>query len=184
VVLKFLEAAVHSILFIRGIYPPELFSRVRMYDVPIRKSRSSLLNNYIRNVLGNIRGSLEKGVIERIAVQINNKNGDPIEKFVFELELVDCSPIEDDRVVLSLQSAFKSFFLKINLCETQLPPTPKDCTFVIVVYTSSTHLEEEKQGMWIEQENHQLRGEATIAALRSFECGVMKMQLFVETCEA
>ena len=37
--LGFFEVAIHMILYIRGVYPPELFERRKKYGVPVQVNR-------------------------------------------------------------------------------------------------------------------------------------------------
>lgn len=46
----------YSILFQRGIYPPEEFERVTKYGAPLMITTDKGLKEYIKNVLGQISG--------------------------------------------------------------------------------------------------------------------------------
>eukprot|EP00961_Rhodomonas_salina_P073691 990379-Rhodomonas_salina.1 len=48
---EFLEAATHTLLYIRNVYPPEIFDRRRKYNVPVRQSRHKELNDYISGAI-------------------------------------------------------------------------------------------------------------------------------------
>ncbi len=41
------EVAVHTILYVRQVYPADLFVRRRKYDTPVYQSRHPALNEYI-----------------------------------------------------------------------------------------------------------------------------------------
>lgn len=41
------EVAIHTILYVRQIYPAELFIRRKKYDTPVFQSRHPALNDYI-----------------------------------------------------------------------------------------------------------------------------------------
>lgn len=41
------EVAIHAILYVRQIYPPDLFVRRKKYDMPVFQSRHPALNEYI-----------------------------------------------------------------------------------------------------------------------------------------
>ena len=43
VLLGFLEAAIHTVLYARGVYPPELFELRKQYNVPVRMARHPAL---------------------------------------------------------------------------------------------------------------------------------------------
>lgn len=54
---EFIEATVHEVLHLRGIYSPDLFQRQRLYNIAVRKSRHPKLNDYIHGVVQSIRVS-------------------------------------------------------------------------------------------------------------------------------
>ncbi len=51
----FIEATVHEVLHLRGIYSPELFARQRLFNIAVRKSRHPKLTDYIHGVVQSIR---------------------------------------------------------------------------------------------------------------------------------
>lgn len=55
VLLEFLEALVHQVLFVRELYAPELFERQRLYGIAVRRSRHPDLNAYIADAVAGLR---------------------------------------------------------------------------------------------------------------------------------
>lgn len=51
VILDFLNVAIHQILFLRDIYPEEVFASAKQYGVPVKMSRHPELNQYIAESL-------------------------------------------------------------------------------------------------------------------------------------
>jgi hypothetical protein len=45
--IELVEVAIHTILYVRQIYPAELFVRRKKYDTPVFQSRHPALNEYI-----------------------------------------------------------------------------------------------------------------------------------------
>jgi hypothetical protein len=45
--LALVEVAIHTILYVRQIYPADLFVRRKKYDTPVFRSRHPALNEYI-----------------------------------------------------------------------------------------------------------------------------------------
>jgi len=88
-VLEFLEVAIHCILFVREVYPIEIFERRRKYNVPVAMSRSQSLNQYIGQALNSLRDWMLKGIVEVIAVLIIEEEIDKVEivveRFNFEI---------------------------------------------------------------------------------------------------
>lgn len=46
-ITEFIEVAIHTILYVRQIYPADLFVRRKKYDTPVFQSRHPALNEYI-----------------------------------------------------------------------------------------------------------------------------------------
>lgn len=52
------EVAIHTILYVRQIYPPDLFVRRKKYDMPVFQSRHPALNEYISGAVKAIADEL------------------------------------------------------------------------------------------------------------------------------
>lgn len=52
------EVAIHAILYVRQIYPPDLFVRRKKYDLPVFQSRHPALNEYISGAVKAIADEL------------------------------------------------------------------------------------------------------------------------------
>jgi len=53
------EVAIHTILYVRQVYPADLFVRRKKYETPVYQSRHPLLNEYISGAVQAIRDELE-----------------------------------------------------------------------------------------------------------------------------
>ncbi|KAG0279798.1 MAD2 mitotic arrest deficient-like 2 [Linnemannia exigua] len=89
VIAEFLEVALHMILFVRGIYPPELFESTQKYSCPIKTARHPGLKNYIQQILQSIRAELIRDTIHRICVVTLDPSTKPIDRFVFEMSVLE-----------------------------------------------------------------------------------------------
>jgi hypothetical protein len=87
VLLGFLEAAIHTVLYARGVYPPELFELRRQYNVPVRMARHPALREYVASLLTaeHLGHWLQRGLVDQLVLAILGQDGQPLERFVFEL---------------------------------------------------------------------------------------------------
>jgi mitotic spindle assembly checkpoint protein MAD2B len=87
VLLGFLEAAIHTVLYARGVYPPELFELRKQYNVPVRMARHPVLRDYIASLLtaDQLGHWLQRGLVDQLVLAILAPDGQPLERFVFEL---------------------------------------------------------------------------------------------------
>ena len=53
------EIALHTILCLRGVYPPESFTRVKAYGVPVYQSRVPDVRAYIAGAMAAIEQELK-----------------------------------------------------------------------------------------------------------------------------
>ncbi|CAE6432863.1 unnamed protein product [Rhizoctonia solani] len=83
-----LEVAIHTILFIRGVYPPDLFIRRRKWDAPVYQSRHPALNEYIAGAVGAVRDELLLGKVDKLVLVIKNGQDVALERFIFSLQTV------------------------------------------------------------------------------------------------
>lgn len=54
------EVAFHYILYLRGIYPRETFSRKKMYGVPVWQNRHPLVKGYIAGLLQSVTREMKR----------------------------------------------------------------------------------------------------------------------------
>ena len=52
------ECAIHTVLYVRGVYPKRLFQRRRKFDALVYQSRHPTLNNYIAKVVKSVAEEL------------------------------------------------------------------------------------------------------------------------------
>lgn len=52
---EFIECSIHSILYVRGIYPAVLFEQRMYLGVSVWQSRHPEINTYIRRVIDNVQ---------------------------------------------------------------------------------------------------------------------------------
>ncbi|CAE6387168.1 unnamed protein product [Rhizoctonia solani] len=129
--VEFLEVAIHTILFIRGVYPPDLFVRRRKWDAPVYQSRHPTLNEYIAGAVG-------AGKVDKMVLVIKSGQDVALERYIFSLQTVvqpgpsEMSRWNKDMVVqnslpfLALPQHFRSFLVKLSLVEAQLGDLPPD----------------------------------------------------------
>ncbi|KAF5385199.1 hypothetical protein D9615_001309 [Tricholomella constricta] len=158
-VTEFIEVAVHTILYVRQIYPADLFIRRKKYDTPVFQSRHPALNAYISGAVKAIGEELVKGTVDKVVVVIKDKEQVALERFIFSIEnmvqveafnkdtrwaLYREGPskrnsktysIEDAMSSRSLGQYFRSFLVKLSMAESQLGPlnTEGDPSFAIVL---------------------------------------------------
>ena len=97
------EVATHTILYVRHIYPAELFTRRKKYDTPVFQSRHPALNEYIAGAVKAIADELAavsrmawqsphgtdpvpQGNLDKVVIVIKGKDDVALERYVFAVQ--------------------------------------------------------------------------------------------------
>ncbi|KZP25435.1 DNA-binding protein [Athelia psychrophila] len=144
-ITEFIEVAIHTILYVRQIYPADLFVRRKKYDTPVFQSRHPALNDYISGavkaigeelVLVRINMPLSRvrlpedfcqGNVDKVVVVIKDKEEKALERFIFSVQnMIEVEPYNKDTNIQEAMSSealgqyFRGFLVKLNMVEAQL----------------------------------------------------------------
>lgn len=143
VLLGFLEAAIHTVLYVRNVYPPQLFELRKQYNVPVRMARHPLLRDYIASLLtaDQLGHWLQRGLVDQLVLAILAPDGQPLERFVFELApLLPAAPrhssggearrdngaaqaeMDSEALVIAAESALRACLIRLSGCARLLLP--------------------------------------------------------------
>ena len=90
IVAEFFDYAVNSILYQRGICPPEAFKRSAKYGLTIMKTSDPGLVDYFSAVMGQLEGWLLSGDVQQLVCVINGfESGEALERWVFRVEAAE-----------------------------------------------------------------------------------------------
>ncbi|ETW87043.1 hypothetical protein HETIRDRAFT_306773, partial [Heterobasidion irregulare TC 32-1] len=119
--------AIHTILYVRQVYPAELFIRRKKYDTPVYQSRHPGLNEYISGAIKAVGQELILGHVDKVVVVIKDKHDVALERFIFSIQnMIEVesynkdTSIEDAMPSTVLGQYFRSFLIKLNMIESQL----------------------------------------------------------------
>lgn len=150
-ICEFLEVCFHAILYIREIYPPEIFHRKRHFGVPVRMSKHPEVNKYISDLIDGIRTWLRKDTVHKIVFFITKKTSKHpkgsnqnqfneskhiLERYIFELDITGSVKTDDDIRIDDLKDHFSACYLKLNMIDASLNSIPKGCDWCIALYTN------------------------------------------------
>ncbi|KAH9858029.1 DNA-binding protein [Lenzites betulinus] len=200
-VAEFIEVAIHTILYVRQVYPPDLFVRRKKYDAPVYQSRHPALNEYIAGAVKAVTDELALGTVDKVVVIIKSADEKPLERFIFALRntLQVESYNKDTSVEGAISSAslgqyFRSFLLKLNMIEAQLRQLEvdgADLSFAIILELhddkapSATHGKEPPP--WVPASTTDTTSGTTDGAelhmLRAVDTGIINLSLAVQESE-
>ncbi|KAF9076023.1 spindle checkpoint protein [Rhodocollybia butyracea] len=197
-IIEFIEVAIHTILYVRQVYPAELFIRRKKYDTPVFQSRHPALNAYISGALKAVGEELTKGNLDKVTVVIKNKEEKALERFVFSMEnMIEVEKFDKDISVegamssLALGQYFRSFLVKLNMIEAQLGQMylGDEVSFAILIELKSDLKPTAATGSmepppWIPADRqHTTSGaseDAELHIVRSVSTGIINLSLVVQ----
>eukprot|EP01090_Pellita_catalonica_P004413 TRINITY_DN14241_c0_g1_i1.p1 TRINITY_DN14241_c0_g1~~TRINITY_DN14241_c0_g1_i1.p1 ORF type:complete len:202 (+),score=34.03 TRINITY_DN14241_c0_g1_i1:77-682(+) len=137
IVTEFFNYSINSILFQRGIYPPDTFTRVKKYGLGMLVTNEEGLKNYLNNVCSQLNNWLETGTIQKLVVAVTSVDTKKtLERWVFDI--VTEIPKEGETVTKDekdIQSEIQAIIRQICASVTFLPLLEAACTFDLLVYT-------------------------------------------------
>ncbi|XP_067128586.1 mitotic spindle assembly checkpoint protein MAD2B-like [Centruroides vittatus] len=185
---EFLEVAIHNILFVCNVYPPEAFERRRKYNVPVQMSLHPAVCAYITNSITTIHKLLKKNEIEKIVISILNCKEKPLKHFVFDIDIPSDKELQKDFSLIDVEMALRALCLKINISDGILESNSDENTFRIFIHTKqmtaiSLAVSDDNSAQefpWIEAEFEQSDVEnGVIVPIKTADTEIAKMQFYV-----
>ncbi|KAG9247707.1 DNA-binding protein [Calycina marina] len=145
----FLVVAIHTILYERGLYPPETFLLTRAYNFPVRQNRHPLVCKWVNDAVTAISAQLLKGTVRRVALVVYSSKQECLERFMFDVEGFPAVP-EKERLTefegtdggdgeelrisrVDVEEQLRSTVRKLAYCGEKLGGLPDGCTYTVAV---------------------------------------------------
>lgn len=201
-ITEFIEVAIHTILYVRQIYPADLFVRRKKYDTPVFQSRHPALNEYISGTVKAVSDELVLGNVDKVVVVIKDRNQVALERFIFSVQnMIEVESYNKDTSVQDAMSSaklgqyFRSFLIKLNMIESQLGvlelPPGDEASFAVVLElkenTVPSASKDDEPPPWVPADRqHTTSGvseEAQLHVLRAVDTGIINISLAVQESE-
>lgn len=180
ILVEFLEVAITSVVFLKGVYPSDAFERRRYMNVVVQRARHPQLRDYIHSAVSGLLPFIQKGLVERVAVIFFNADNIPLERFIFKLVMdQSCgSKVEEGDLEFSL----RSFLVKLSVSEGLTKVLPRDCRWEITAYFRSLpHVSTSKDAdLWIPTDTKQWQQPPLITPIKSMRSEPLSVQLYLE----
>ncbi|KAI6031505.1 hypothetical protein PISMIDRAFT_671424 [Pisolithus microcarpus 441] len=196
-IAEFIEVAIHTILYVRQIYPPDLFVRRKKYDTPVYQSRHPALNEYISGAVKAVTDELVLGNVDKVVVVIKDKDHLALERFIFSVKNMiqvqsydkDTS-VQDAMTPATLSQYFRSFLIKLTMIESQLGllEQHEDNSFAIVMELNDDKVpsvgQDKNPPPWVPaDQQHTTSGaseDSQLHLLRAVDTGIISLSLAVQ----
>ncbi|CAG8940101.1 unnamed protein product [Penicillium salamii] len=161
-VSEFFEYSINSILFQRGVYPPEDFTTIKKYGLNMLVSADDQVKAYIKKIMSQLKEWMQGGKISKLVVVITSKEtGEHVERWQFDVEIfgkksrskssqksgdnenstpgdAETPPAEPvEKTEKQIQEEIQAIFRQITASVTFLPVLDGDCTFNVLVYADA-----------------------------------------------
>ncbi|KAL4915842.1 mitotic spindle checkpoint component mad2 [Aspergillus aurantiobrunneus] len=159
-VAEFFEYSINSILFQRGVYPPEDFTTVKKYGLNMLVTADDQVKAYIKKIMSQLNKWMIGGKISKLVVVITDKEtGEHVERWQFDVEIfgkksrsqstrkagnendtpgdADQATEPVEKTEKQIQEEIQAIFRQITASVTFLPVLDGDCTFNVLVYADA-----------------------------------------------
>ncbi|KAK5164921.1 Mitotic spindle checkpoint component mad2 [Saxophila tyrrhenica] len=160
-VTEFFEYGINTILFQRGVYPPEDFSAVKKYGLTIMTTIDDQVKAYIKKIMSQLSKWMSRSKISKLVVVITSKEtGEHVERWQFDVnhtptstsskstsgsgEKENSDPVPPNSAAAAaektdaeIQQDIQSLFRQITASVTFLPVLDGNCTFNVLVYADA-----------------------------------------------
>lgn len=177
---NFLDFGINSILFQRGIYPPEQFKRTENYGLTILMSEDSKIKEFLSTTLSQLKEWLVERIVKKVALVITNvKTLEVLERWDFNVEyegdITDNSVQTSNKPLKQIQNEIRAVLTQITASVTYLPLLDCLCSFDIQIYTKdNVNLPKE----WADAQPANITN-AQCVKMRSFSTNIHKMETAV-----
>ncbi|EDO33364.1 predicted protein [Nematostella vectensis] len=178
-VMEFFGYGINSILFQRGVYPPETFKRVEQYGLTLFVSDEPQLKEYLSSVMEQIKDWLYNKTIQRIVLVISNNDKDEVlERWQFDIECDKTMTEESkprEKSLKDVKREIRDVMRQISATVTFLPLLDGPCSFDLLIYTDK---DQNVPEMW-EESGPRIINDSEEVRLRSFTTTVHKVDTMV-----
>ncbi|KAL5281166.1 mad2 family protein [Megaselia abdita] len=183
IIAEYLKYGINSILFQRGIYPPEEFDNTQQYGLTILMSKNEKIQEFLTNVLSQTEQWLSKNLLNKVSMVITNAHTkEVLECWDFKVQAQsgdgdDSSPMNltSSKDLKRVQGEIRDVMRQISATVSYLPYLDCICTFDVMIHTlQNCELPngwDETAGIFIQN--------AQAVQLRSFSTGLHKVDTVV-----
>lgn len=185
IVTEFFYFSINSILYQRGIYPPESFVKQQKYGLTMMTTEDLGLKAYLDNVINQLQGWLIKGEVQRLVLVVTGtETGETLERWVFNVQtdktvcvLTDATneQIAPRKSQKAIFGEIQAIIRQITASVTFLPLLNEPCAFDMLVYADK---EAEVPKLWEESDPKYIT-DCSEVRLRSFTTKVHKVEPMV-----
>lgn len=182
IVCEFFNYSVNTILYQRGIYPPENFKREKCYNLPLMVTTDEGLGGYMRTILKQMEDWLNNGKVQKLVLVVKGTDsGESLERWVFkceckqDLENQPSNEIKSEKSPKEIANEIQALIRQITASVSFLPLLNEACCFDLLIYADK---DATVPVSW-EDSDPCFIANAEEVKLRSFDTNIHKVDLAV-----
>ncbi|KAL6775855.1 MAD2 [Auxenochlorella protothecoides x Auxenochlorella symbiontica] len=178
-VTEFFQTALSSILYQRGVYPPESFEPRKKYGLTVMAVKDSKLESYLDSVLTQFKDWLALGTLQQVVLVIASRVTKQVqERWAFDIQTdkdVISTQVFPEKPEAQITGEIQAIIRQITASITFLPLLSDACTIDLLAYTDRAC---EVPGEWEESDPRYISNAADVK-LRSFSTKVHSVATLV-----
>ncbi|XP_056649107.1 mitotic spindle assembly checkpoint protein MAD2A [Diorhabda carinulata] len=180
IVCDYLNYGINSILYQRGIYPPESFKNDENYGLTLLMTTDDKIKNFLHTTLEQLKGWLVDRTVNKVALVITNvKTMEVMERWDFTVEYEEDTLENPDKVsekpLNQIKNEIRDVLKQIASSVSYLPLLDCLCSFDIQIYTKS---DVELPKEWAEAEPANIKNAQSVQ-MRAFSTNIHRMETHV-----
>nr|XP_014089193.1 mitotic spindle assembly checkpoint protein MAD2B [Bactrocera oleae] len=143
IVIEALEVFLNHILYLRDLYPAQIFKKRRFYNAPVYVSIFPPLNSYIHNVLRTARELQQRGVLQCVILQfyhdeipLNECYSFNVTHFEADGQMMYEAQSANDKFLIEFEEQLRSSLYKLAERLKSLDSLPKSAKFKVALNTT------------------------------------------------
>ncbi|XP_055904305.1 DNA polymerase zeta subunit 2 [Eupeodes corollae] len=141
IIIEALEVFINHILYVRNVYPPQIFRKRKMYDCPVFVSIYPNVTNYIVEVLTTARQLKKVNQLKKVELVVYRDESWQYEKYAFDITndcLLATMRKGEDPYLLEFEQQLRTALCSLSERCKSFEKLPEDARFRIQLHTTQT----------------------------------------------
>ncbi|KAK9701088.1 HORMA domain [Popillia japonica] len=180
IICEYLDYGINSILYQRGLYPPETFKTAENYGLTILMSQDNKIQEFLSTTLNQLKEWLVQRIVNKVALVITNvKTLEVMERWDFNVQyegnINQGNDQVSDKPLKQIRNEIRDVMKQIASSVAYLPLLDCLCSFDIQIYTKSDVV---LPNEWADAEPANIKNAQSVK-MRSFSTNIHKMETVV-----
>lgn len=180
IICEYLDYGINSILYQRGLYPPETFKTAENYGLTILMSQDNKIKEFLSTTLNQLKDWLMQRIVNKVALVITNvKTLEVMERWDFNVEYEGGTSEGNEQVsekpLKQIKNEIRDVLKQIASSIAYLPLLDCLCSFDIQIYTKNDVV---LPNEWADAQPANVKNAQSVK-MRSFSTNIHKMETIV-----